>query len=339
MAIKKMKSASRKDVARAAGVSLTTVTHALNPAPGIRVNPDTRARVKKIARELGYRPNFIGRALVTGKTYCIGLLEPHYESMFRGYYQRMIYGMVPVMGQDDYNLTLLFRDPPENCRRTLRQGRVDGMIVLQSDFDCKAIAEVLGSDIPTVVLNTTYDCGTHSQACNVVSDHYDIVNRSVNRLISQGCHNLVCFTDPGDCEPNKQLFDAFNHYTDKLVNKGIAATTIVPSPNNFKMQLRNLFRSGLKLDGVYMDGELMLQTLLDEAAAAGMHIGKDFKLCLTDDATEEYARQLLRDGLTVYVQQPEVLGETAWLQMKKLITGKNIEKTVKVPYIEVKKQK
>jgi DNA-binding LacI/PurR family transcriptional regulator len=88
-----------------------------------------------------------------------------------------------------------------------------------------------------------------------------------------------------------------------------------------------------------MDGELMLQTLLDEAAAAGMHIGKDFKLCLTDDATEEYARQLLRDGLTVYVQQPEVLGETAWLQMKKLITGKNTENTVKVPYIEVKKQK
>ncbi len=138
---------------------------------------------------------------------------------------------------------------------------------------------------------------------------------------------------------NKQLFDAFNHYTDKLVNKGIAATTIVPSPNNFKIQLRNLFRSGLKLDGGIYGWRIDAANPAGRSGSAGMHIGKDFKLCLTDDATEEYARQLLRDGLTVYVQQPEVLGETAWLQMKKLITGKNTENTVKVPYIEVKKQK
>jgi DNA-binding LacI/PurR family transcriptional regulator len=331
----KIKNASRRDVAKAAGVSLTTVTHALNPAPGVRVNPDTRAKVKKIAKELGYRPNFIGRALVTGKTYSIGLLEPHYESMFRDYYQRIIYGMVPVLGKDDYNLMLLFRDPPENCRRTLRQGRVDGMIILQSDFDSQGITEVLERNIPSVVLNTTFDCNKYKQACNVVSDHYDVVSQVVDKLVNRGCRNLVSFTAPGDCEPNKQLFDAFNYYTDKLVNKGIAATSIVPSKSNFQAQLQNLFKSGIKWDGFYLDGERHLTTLLKETANAGMQLGKDFKLCLTDATTANDAVPFQSDGITIYIQQPEILGETAWRQMKKLIAGKNTEKCVKVPYIEL----
>ncbi|QBE66051.1 LacI family DNA-binding transcriptional regulator [Pseudoduganella lutea] len=62
-----------KDVALAAGVSLTTVSHALNDRG--YVDPDTRARVKRVATELGYRPNLRAQRLRTGKANSIALLS------------------------------------------------------------------------------------------------------------------------------------------------------------------------------------------------------------------------------------------------------------------------
>ncbi|MFC6673731.1 LacI family DNA-binding transcriptional regulator [Marinobacterium aestuariivivens] len=61
------------DVAREAGVSRTTVSHALNDRG--QVDPKTRARVKQIARDLGYRPNLRAQRLRTGKANSIALVS------------------------------------------------------------------------------------------------------------------------------------------------------------------------------------------------------------------------------------------------------------------------
>src|SRR4029450_6603446 len=63
---------SIKDVAREAGVSVTTVSHALNDKG--RLNPETRARVREVADRLGYRPNPAARSLVSGKTGVIAVM-------------------------------------------------------------------------------------------------------------------------------------------------------------------------------------------------------------------------------------------------------------------------
>jgi len=60
-----------RDVARAAGVSITTVSHALNQKTG--VSEDTRKRVREIADELGYRPDPRGRQLASGRTGLVAL--------------------------------------------------------------------------------------------------------------------------------------------------------------------------------------------------------------------------------------------------------------------------
>ena len=57
---------SIRDVAREAGVSVTTVSHALNGKG--RLNPETRERVREVADRLGYRPNPAARSLVSGRT-------------------------------------------------------------------------------------------------------------------------------------------------------------------------------------------------------------------------------------------------------------------------------
>ena len=57
---------SIRDVAREAGVSVTTVSHALNDKG--RLNPETRQRVREVADRLGYRPNPAAKSLVSGRT-------------------------------------------------------------------------------------------------------------------------------------------------------------------------------------------------------------------------------------------------------------------------------
>jgi len=63
-----------KDVAAAAGVSVTTVSHVLNDVPHTRVSDQTRERIRATASELGYRPNRLARSLRTHMSEMIGLV-------------------------------------------------------------------------------------------------------------------------------------------------------------------------------------------------------------------------------------------------------------------------
>ncbi len=63
-----------RDVAAAAGVSVTTVSHVLNDTPHTRTSDDTRGRVKAAAEKLGYQPNRLARGLRTQASGMVGLL-------------------------------------------------------------------------------------------------------------------------------------------------------------------------------------------------------------------------------------------------------------------------
>ena len=68
------------DVARAAGVSLMTVSRAINNKPG--VGEDVRQAIVKLAEELGYQPNQIARSLATNFTTTVGLVVPDITNPF-----------------------------------------------------------------------------------------------------------------------------------------------------------------------------------------------------------------------------------------------------------------
>ncbi|MFA7229688.1 MAG: LacI family DNA-binding transcriptional regulator [Victivallaceae bacterium] len=332
--VKTVKPVSRRDVAKASGVSLTTVTHALNPTPGTRVNEATRARVMKVATELGYRPNFIGRALVTGKSFSIGLMQPQYESIFSDFYQRMSYGLAISMGHDDYNLLLTFRDGQNGFLKTIRQGRVDGMVVLQSDFDTKYIDQTIAKGLPTVVLNRTYDIDETTRGGNVSSDHFELVTALMEKFTASDCKNILTVIDQTYCEPNLQLFDAARRIAVTLAKSGIATENLTPSQTDFEAQIRNAFASGRRWDAIYIDGVEFVMPLVKAAAEFGFIPGRDFELQLSD-APRDLSSRNLDFPITIYFQQPEKMGEAAWKMLKGLIAGEDIVRRMLVPYKKV----
>ena len=322
---------SRGDVARAAGVSATTVTHALNPPANVRMNSETKERVCRIAREMGYRPNFFGKSLVTGKSFAIGLLQPEYEALFLEFYQHMAYGLASSMAKDDYNLLMAFKDERKNYLKLVRQGRVDGMIVLQSKSTAADFKEIIATGIPTIMLNQPYDCINLENCANIISDHDKLVNDIVEEFIKRKRKNLLSINDYNFCIPNFCVFNAFQLKTKEFIKDGVNVAHLLPAENDFEQQIINLFESGQRFDGIYIDGEEFVEAYVRIAHKYGMECGKDYDVHISS-VTSELSPSDFDFPLTIHIQQGEKMGNQAWETIKKIINKEEFNKQTKIPY-------
>lgn len=122
-----------KDVARRAGVDVSTVSLAINNDP--RIREQTRDRILIIAKELGYQRNHLARGLRSGKSWTIGAVVG-YSSSFWG---KMLAGAQSVLAEREYHLLLDYA--PDATRQeevqieALKAKRVDGLIIAPSDND------------------------------------------------------------------------------------------------------------------------------------------------------------------------------------------------------------
>jgi LacI family transcriptional regulator len=100
--MKRPKRVTMRDIAKVAGVHVMTVSDALNDTRSVA--PATREKVKRIARELNYVPNFAARALVTGRTGIVAVMS---GAMNEPYYANMVHWLETPMIADGYKLMLL----------------------------------------------------------------------------------------------------------------------------------------------------------------------------------------------------------------------------------------
>ena len=110
-----------KKVAKAAGVSHTTVSLVINNAEGSRVSQSTRERVFQTIRKLDYNPNLTAKRLASGKTNSIGLYTPFEIPILRNYtFIEMITGIQDVLYPKGFDLVLfsggrtLYKNRPIN---------------------------------------------------------------------------------------------------------------------------------------------------------------------------------------------------------------------------------
>ena len=130
------KTPTLKDVACVAGVSVSTASRALHLKPGTSpVSIATQSRVRKVALELGYRANRLARSLSRNHTETIGVVLPlDPESLAKAYNSLILAGVAQVASLHGFALALYNADPASrrNYARTMRDGRVDGGIVIES---------------------------------------------------------------------------------------------------------------------------------------------------------------------------------------------------------------
>src|SRR6266536_1472098 len=127
-----------RDVARIAGVSLSTVSQVLNGRPGY-ASADTRDRVLAAARELNYRPNALARGLVTSRTGTLGLVI---TDITKTLFPKVVGGIEQVASQQGYSVLLTCARSVEIERAaldTLLDKRVDGIIFMSHTTELSQI--------------------------------------------------------------------------------------------------------------------------------------------------------------------------------------------------------
>lgn len=122
------------DVAQRAGVSISVVSRVLNNDLQVRTRPETRDRVLQAAADLGYRPNYAGRALRSARTHTIALIVP---DVFNGAFAPLFLGVQDEAEQQDYVVLLARAEDAHTdstvVRHLVDERRVDGLVLQKED--------------------------------------------------------------------------------------------------------------------------------------------------------------------------------------------------------------
>ncbi|MGW9527654.1 LacI family DNA-binding transcriptional regulator [Paenibacillus terrae] len=146
-----------KDIARVAGVSVTTVSRALNGYDD--VNEATRRKIMQVAKDLNYSPNILARGLVMNKSKTIGLLVSgmNRQSAKDHFTFEVLSGINECVSEKDYDLVLFSTNSTKQREKTYsqlcRERRVDGVILSGIKTDDPYLQEVVDSDIPCILID------------------------------------------------------------------------------------------------------------------------------------------------------------------------------------------
>ncbi|MGO4458301.1 LacI family DNA-binding transcriptional regulator [Streptomyces sp. M-16] len=145
-----------KDIARRAGVSESAVSFALNGRPG--VSEQTRARVRRVAEELGWQPNSAARALSGERSGAVGLVlaRPAHTLGVESFFLQLVSGIQEVLAAE--RIALLFQvveDIDAECavhRRWWAERRVDGVLVVDPRTSDPRPELLAGLGLPAVLI-------------------------------------------------------------------------------------------------------------------------------------------------------------------------------------------
>ena len=185
-----------REVAAAAGVSVTTVSHVLNNTPNTQVRAETRERVVATAKKLGYRPSRLARGLRTRRTQTLGLVgdsiatTPYAGQMIRGAQQA---------AQERGRSIVLFNteaDPAEEDRdlRSLLGYEVEGIIYATMYHRVVSVPPIL-EGVPLVLLDAE---SSDTDAPSVVPDEVRGGSTATEELIVHGHERIGFITNVDD---------------------------------------------------------------------------------------------------------------------------------------------
>ncbi len=176
-----------KDVAKAAGVSASTVSRALQDHP--RISVQTRQRVKKVVLELGYSVNNVARSLKTNRSRVIGFVCPELNNVF---FMQVGKGIEDALNREGYSLIVCSSGESsrnETARlQLLQQQCVDGIILIPATHEGSHLQQFFDAGIPIVLIDRKVD-GFSTDA--VLVDNVDGSYAATKVLLKTGCHPIA----------------------------------------------------------------------------------------------------------------------------------------------------
>lgn len=177
--------ATIRDVAKAAGLSVASISRVLNGHN--HVHPDTRRKVQEAMEALGYIPNAAARSLSTAKSHAIGVVLPDLHGEF---FSELVRGMDKAASERGYMLLLSTMHADSTLAgqaMVTMRGRVDGLIIMAPQLSASDLARALPAGLPAVLINSPDDTMHH----NLRIDNRGGVMLMVRHLLASGRSRIV----------------------------------------------------------------------------------------------------------------------------------------------------
>ncbi|HET6284810.1 MAG TPA: LacI family DNA-binding transcriptional regulator [Polyangia bacterium] len=304
-----------RDVAKAAGVSIATVSKYVNGAK--RFSPAVEATIKGAIEELGYHSNPWARSMVTGKTKTVGVAildisNPHFTSIVKGANR--------VAVAQGYTVLLVDTEESSNREQQLLEAlarRVDGMIVSSRmpEAAIKAIVQIgkpvvyFGRLPPTLKLP------------GVGSDSYRGSLMLAQHLLAQG-HRRLAYLGFSKSRWDRERKRGI---TECLEPHGLSLATFdtkAPTATEGERLCSTIMLTSERPDALICYNDLIAIGFIKEAQTLGFHLPADISVAGFDNIT---FGQYISPPLTTVDMQSERTGEVAMETLLDAMSGKDIE--------------
>ncbi|MGA8043812.1 MAG: LacI family DNA-binding transcriptional regulator [Terracidiphilus sp.] len=185
-------SVSIRDVAKRAGVSIATVSRAVNRVP--TVDPELARRVRKAIEEVGYLPNTQARALVSGRSHLLGLIvseitNPFFPELVQEFENlATAQGYEVLIGSTNYDSART-----ESLMRRLLQRNVDGVAVMTFGVEEELVKKLVEREFPLVFV----DAGPNLPNIHVLKvDYAEGIRQGVQHLAALGHRDIAFISGP-----------------------------------------------------------------------------------------------------------------------------------------------
>jgi LacI family transcriptional regulator len=294
-----------KDVAREAGVNLSTASRSMNNAYG--VHPKTREHVLAVAQRMNYRPNQVARGLATGRSHSMALVvsdirNPFFAEVARGAEDAAYAGNCDlVLCNSDLN--------PEKQMRYLESllaKRVDGILMNSvSDLTHAQQEQVISSGVPVVLLNRNTGARRFS---TVVPDNVEGGQIAARYLTNLGHTKIAHLSGPrrhGNLGARTQGFVKF------FQSEGVPAPLVIHGKHTlaggYEMAKR-LLTENRSLTAIFAANDVIAFGCIRAAAELGIRIPADLSIIGFDNVE---ISQIVSPPLTTIHQPKYELGKSA----------------------------
>ncbi|WP_261130309.1 LacI family DNA-binding transcriptional regulator [Bacillus sp. Marseille-Q3570] len=201
--------ATIKDVAKRAGVAVSTASYALNNID--KISPDTKRKVIEAAKELNYQKNGIASDLKRTKTNTIALIL---SDLSGPYYSELINGVQTVAMTNGYDLIACnsMGDTQSTAVKFLKEKRVDGVIILAHNVSDETILESAREGFPIVVLDRHL---VHDHVLQVEVDNWQGGFLATEHLIEKGHRKIGFISGPSNSHDNSLRFRGYEAALEK----------------------------------------------------------------------------------------------------------------------------
>jgi DNA-binding LacI/PurR family transcriptional regulator len=318
-----MASVSITDIAKAAGVSPSTVSRALQDHP--RISPQKRATIRALAQEMGYRPSQIARSLVTGRTKTLGIVttdvtDPYVAEVLKGAEEagrQMGYSMLIATSRRDPDQELL-------AAQLLLARQVDGMIVVSSRAAGLYAGLLASSGTPLVLVNNALD---DHRSHSVRTDNVGGIREALLHLWKLGHTRIAFITGPEEGRSSRERLDS---YREVLASLGLheAGEWVISGQGLLEDGQRafgEIRRMAMLPTSVLCYNDLTAIGLIAAAHAAGMRVPEDLSVVGYDNIP---LSAYTLPPLTTVEQPKEALGRLAVENCIRALAGEQVPDTV-----------